>query len=394
MNTILIIGSGISGLSAADFLGSLGNNVVILEKEGSIGGKILSYCCKATDSCSRCGVCTAHEKLADTLKKKNVRIITGTDIKSVTNTGEKITIKAERKNPYIDQQKCLDCGACAEACPENCISVYRRGDAVQYIVDYSKCRLHKGQECDVCMKTCPADAIEGKAAVKPLTLTGSDAFIATGHTVFDAAKKPRYGYGRMPNVITGLELEEMLSRELDFPEDVSDVAFIQCVGSRDPVLGRNYCSSVCCAYALRMARVLKYRKPDIKVTVYYIDLQAFDKTFTRFKEELLSLGVQLIRGVPFRVDELESGKLRCMVEHGNGDETIAEHDKVVLSVGMGPDLSSGEVAELFGLKQDEYGFLSSEKSNVYVSGTCENPQSITESIASAEAAAVKIGEKE
>jgi len=244
------------------------------------------------------------------------------------------------------------------------------------------------------MKTCPADAIEGKAAVKPLTLTGSDAFIATGHTVFDAAKKPRYGYGRMPNVITGLELEEMLSRELDFPEDVSDVAFIQCVGSRDPVLGRNYCSSVCCAYALRMARVLKYRKPDIKVTVYYIDLQAFDKTFTRFKEELLSLGVQLIRGVPFRVDELESGKLRCMVEHGNGDETIAEHDKVVLSVGMGPDLSSGEVAELFGLKQDEYGFLSSEKSNVYVSGTCENPQSITESIASAEAAAVKIGEKE
>jgi heterodisulfide reductase subunit A len=242
------------------------------------------------------------------------------------------------------------------------------------------------------MTACAQGAITGKSDSAGVTFTADGVLVATGHDPFDAEQKPRYSYGQAKNVFTGTEAEDILSRSYYLTKKDESIAFIQCVGSRDPVIGRNYCSGVCCAYAMRMARIVKYRNPEAEVTIYYIDLQNFDKNFTQFKQELVDLGVRFVRGVPFKVEELASGKLKLLIENmGDDEDTIVEHDAVVLSVGLGAAADSPKIAEQFGLSRDEFGFFTTVKDNVFVSGTCKEPLTIPSSIAAAKATALEMG---
>jgi heterodisulfide reductase subunit A len=234
--------------------------------------------------------------------------------------------------------------------------------------------------------------VEANGPVTGETLTGDGALIATGHEPFNAERKPRYGYERLRKVFTGTEAEQLLNHQSYLTAPDENVAFIQCVGSRDPQIGRNYCSAVCCSYALRIAGMLKYRNPDASITIYYIDIQNFDKNFTRFKQQLVDMGVSFVRGLPFKVEELAGGALKLLREVPDGDgESIVEHDAVVLSVGLGPADEADALAEQFGLARDAFGFFETETPNVFVSGTCKAPMSIPESIASAKATALEMG---
>jgi heterodisulfide reductase subunit A2 len=388
MKKYLIVGAGISGCTAAYALAEKGHETVILEKESLAGGKVLDYCCKATDSCSRCGVCVAHTQIRDVLAHPKVTLVPGFERQSVSKSGQKVTVKGVQKYPYIDYHACEKCGACVEACPEGCITKYHRGDLVEFRIDYDKCLLHKGEKCNACVAACDSGAIQAGRESAQVTFTGSDILVATGHEVFDAVQKPRYGYSRSEKIVTGEEAEKLLSgrRELN---GAKDIAFIQCVGSRDPVLGRNYCSAVCCSYALRLARVLKYNNPDTAVTIYYIDIQNFDKEYNLMRKELEDSGVKFRRGLPFLIEETAEGQLRFMIENMEDEESVIYHDLAVLSVGMGPTAGAGEVAETFDIDQDEFGFYSSS-SNVFMSGTCSEPQSIPDSMRSARAVAIEM----
>ena len=377
-------------MTAASELSRLGSHVDVIEYAGLAGGNVLSYCCKATDSCSRCGVCVAHTELAESLRSSNVSLHTDATVKTVTNTGEKITVQISVKQPAINYNVCVSCDACVHACPQACISKYSRGGLVQYEIDHSKCLLHLGEVCTACVDACAVHAIRADAPEKSRTLTGRSALVATGHRPFDAVQKPRFGYGRLPNVITGFEAEKALTDEMVFSESDSSVAFIQCVGSRDPVIGRNFCSGVCCAYAMRLARIVKYRRPDTEVTIYYIDLQNFDKNFSALKREIEDLGVKFVRGIPFKIDESVTGSLRVMLEEVNGETSVVEHDRVVLSVGMDKSICADATASRFGLSIDEFGFISSTDENVFVGGTGREPMSIVESMACAKAIASKM----
>lgn len=388
MKKYLIVGAGISGCTAAYALAEKGHEAVILEKDSLAGGKVLDYCCKATDSCSRCGVCVAHTQIRDTLAHSKVTLVPGFTLQSVSRSGQKVTVKGVQKYPYIDYHACEKCGACVEACPEGCITKYHRGDLVEFQIDYEKCLLHKGQKCDACVAACDTGAIQAGRESAQATFTGSDVLVATGHEVFDAVQKPRYGYSRSDKIITGEEAEKVLSGQLEL-DGGKDIAFVQCVGSRDPVLGRNYCSAVCCSYALRLARVLKYNNPDSNVTIYYIDIQNFDKEYNLMRKELEDLGVKFQRGLPFLIEETTEGKLRFMIENMEDEESVVYHDLAVLSVGMGPAAAAGEVAETFDIDRDEFGFYNSS-SGVYVSGTCREPQSIPDSMRAARAVAIEM----
>ena len=392
MGKFIVIGSGVSGSTAGLDLAERGHQVEMIEKDSMFGGKILEYCCKATDSCSRCGVCVGHTQVYNSLMHGNVMAKSGITIESASNDGKKVTLQCRQKNPSIDYKKCNGCDACVEACPEGCITKYHRGELVQYAIDYSKCRLHRGEACDKCVAACAQGAITGKSDSAGVTFTADGVLVATGHDPFDAEQKPRYSYGQAKNVFTGTEAEDILSRSYYLTKKDERIAFIQCVGSRDPVIGRNYCSGVCCAYAMRMARIVKYRNPEAEVTIYYIDLQNFDKNFTQFKQELVDLGVRFVRGVPFKVEELASGKLKLLIENmGDDEDTIVEHDAVVLSVGLGAAADSPKIAEQFGLSRDEFGFFTTVKDNVFVSGTCKEPLTIPSSIAAAKATALEMG---
>jgi heterodisulfide reductase subunit A len=387
MKNALVVGAGVTGCSAALELARRGTSVTVLERSSRVGGKVLSYCCKATDSCSRCGVCVAHDVIAEAFRHPKIRFVPNAEVESVDNSGPKVSVKAAVCGPRIDLRTCIDCGKCLSACPEKSISRYSRGGLVQYSVDKSTCRVASGRECTVCTEICPVAAIDASKPGQPVRITADGVLVATGHETFDPVVKPRLGYRRLPNVLTGFEAEQALAGRLDL--GAGSVAFIQCVGSRDPSLDRNFCSGVCCAYALRMARVLKTRNPQADVTVYYIDIQHFDKVQSVFRADVERAGVKLVRGIPSSVSPT-GGRLALTIDDPATGSTTAIHDTVVLSVGMRSADGAADVAARFGLGRDAFGFFTAPAGRILVAGTCVEPQNMIEAMASGRAAALEL----
>jgi heterodisulfide reductase subunit A len=387
MKNALVVGAGVTGCSAALELARGGASVTVLERSGRIGGKVLSYCCKATDSCSRCGVCIAHDAVAEAIRSPKVRFLPNAKIASVDASGARISARAAISGPRIDLRACIDCGKCLAACPQKAVVRYSRGGLVQYSVDISPCSLNNGRECTRCAKACPVGAIDASSPQKAMRFSADGVLVATGHETFDPVVKPRLGYLRLPGVMTGFEAEQALSSRLDLGG--SSVAFLQCVGSRDPSLCRNFCSSVCCAYALRMARVLKTRSPHTEVTVYYIDIQHFDKVQAAFRADVERAGVKFVRGIPSSISP-SAGRLELAIDDPATGSTTARHDTVVLSVGMRPADGAEGIAGLFGLSRNEFGFFEAAAGRVRVAGTCVEPQGMIEAMASGRTAALEM----
>jgi heterodisulfide reductase subunit A2 len=227
-------------------------------------------------------------------------------------------------------------------------------------------------------------AAEGTPQVKARAIV-----LASGFSPFDPTEKPRFGYGRVAGVMTGLELESELRDNKFNVQDLRKVAFIQCVGSRDPKLGRNYCSRVCCGYGLRLARLLRSRVPAIEPSMFYMDIQSFDRDFERRLAEAVQ-EVRLIRAVPSEVRSSADGRPE-LVYHGPDETRVVEpYDLVVLSVGLSPGTSTRALAELLALKPNADGFLgadgegvSTASGGVFVAGTVQGPRSIEETVSHA-----------
>ncbi len=387
MKHALVVGAGIAGCSAALELARRGSSVTVLERSSRIGGKVLSYCCKATDTCSRCGVCIAHDTIAEAIRHPKIRLLPNASLATVDGQGPNVAVKAVVSGPRIDLRACIDCGKCLTTCPEKAISRYSRAGLVQYAVDLSTCRVAAGKECDRCAKACPVDAIDATRASSAVRVAADEVLIATGHENFDPVVKPRLGYRRLANVMTGFEAEQVLVGRLDLGGQ--SVAFIQCVGSRDPSLCRNFCSTVCCAYALRMARVLKSRNPRADVTVYYIDIQHFDKVQSAFRADVERAGVKLVRGIPSSVSP-SAGRLALAIDDPGTGATTALHDTVVLSAGMQSADGAEKVAALFGLGRDAFGFFTAPAGRIRAAGTCVEPQDLFAAMASGRAAALEL----
>jgi len=255
-------------------------------------------------------------------------------------------------------------------------------------VNVAACRAAAGQACDACAASCPAAAIDAAGGAKSVRIAVDGVLVATGHDNFDPVVKPRLGYRRLPNVITGFEAEQALVDRLDLGS--GSVAFIQCVGSRDPSLGRNFCSAVCCSYALRMARVLKTRNPRAEVTVYYIDIQHFDKVQSAFRADVERAGVRLVRGIPSSVSP-SGGRLALAIDDPATGAVAAVHDIVVLSCGMQPADGADEVAARFGLGRDAFGFFGTDGAGrVRAIGTCAEPMNLFDAMAAGRAAALDL----
>jgi heterodisulfide reductase subunit A len=402
---VLVIGAGISGVASALELANAGVKVYLIEKEAVVGGHSARFCCKATDICSQCSACVVYDKINEAVTHRQINLLTNSTVKKLGGELGNFRVEVVQHPRYVDEERCIACGLCTGVCPTDPKAIYppsAEAAPFSYILDEGRCLQFKGQRCDLCQRSCPTKAIEFKVRPKEHELGVGAIIVATGFEVSDARAKGSLGYGRYPNVLTGLDLEQVFSREgyLRLPKNGKEprnIAFIQCVGSRDT--GHGYCSQVCCKYAMKLAGLIKYQNPDAKVTIFYIDLQTAGKGFARFYEEYKK-SMHFIRGVPVEVLQTLSGELEVKFEDiSQGKVCRDTFDLVVLSVGMSPGKGTWDLARILGINVSDDGFfdrknlLSSNETNVdgiLAAGACQAPRDIPDSIAHGIAAASKV----
>ncbi len=400
-NHVLVIGGGISGIASALELANGGLSVYLIEKEATVGGYAASFCCKATDVCSNCSVCVVPSKIKEAVIHPQISLLTNSTVQKVSGEVGDFRVEITQKPQYISLERCIACGMCTEVCPTEPKAIYLpSAEAIpfSYILDERLCLRFKGEYCNLCRESCPTNAIDFKRKSKRQELSVTTIIVATGFEVFDGREIGSLGYGRYPNVLTGLDLERMFNREglLKLPsngKEPQNIAFIQCVGSRNE--SHCYCSQVCCKYAMRFARLIKYQNPNAEVTIFYIDLQTAGKGFAEFYEECKE-SIRFIPGVPVEILEAHSGELKVKFENIlEGKVNREVFDLVVLSVGMVPRKDSWDLARILGINLGDEGFFDTKPLNsietnvegVFLAGTCQGPKDIPDSIAHGMAAA-------
>ena len=393
--TVVVFGSGVAGLSAALELAQFDISVKIFEKSDFTGGHAIRFACKATDKCVKCGACIVEEKLDQVLRNSRIEILTGSRIKSISKTA-RYAIRLNQKPKYIDAQKCTACGVCLHQCPQDgaIIQGVSRNHSPFFAINEKECRYLVDRSCSRCQEACPEKAIALDTPAAQVDCEADAIVWATGFSLFNPQNKP-YGYGVFKNVVTNMELEDILRREgqLIRPSDgqsARKIAFIQCVGSRDAKLGYLWCSKICCGSALRMAGLINARQPESEISFFYIDVQTFGRDFIPFYRRVQE-EVRMIRSIPGDIFETPEGQLRVTYITDETSETIEEiFDCVVLSVGLQPCEENLEMAKQLNLIVSDSGFLipseiAGEASNngIFSAGAVGGPMGIAESIASA-----------
>ena len=382
----LVIGGGIAGLTAAWELAQSQVDVELVEKSPFLGGHSISYCCKATDECVKCGACSVDKMLAQVVSEPRINVTLGGAVAKLDNSG-KFSASLDVAPAYIDPAKCDNCGKCFQEFRNTGAVV--RGYSKNNTPLYAICAdAAKDVDAAKLAGVCPKGAINLDAKATTKKIDADTVIVATGFTPFDAAQKPTYGYGIRENVITGMELEALIRQkgQVVRPSDFNPpakTAFIQCVGSRDARLGNLWCSQVCCAYGLRMARKIKYANPEAEVKIFYMDIQSIGKNFPAFytqcKEEL-----GFVRNIPVDVYPEEEGRLRLSyADEDTGERKDEIFDLLVLSIGITPGEDNDKVAELFSLDKDQDGFLVEKGEGVFLAGTAAGPKNIPASMAQA-----------
>ena len=323
---------------------------------------------------------------------------------------------------YVDMDKCIACGMCAEKCPKKVINEYDAGlnkrkaayvkyaQAVplKYAIDPEYCIYLKKGKCRACEKFCPADAIKFDDMQKDLTLNVGAVIISSGCEVYDPTTHDVYGYGKSPNVVTSLEFERILSSSGPYgghlirPSDEKEpekIAWLQCIGSRDAHIGaRNYCSSVCCTYAIKEAMLAKeHSKDPLDTAIFYMDIRThgkdFERYFNRGKDES---GIRFIKSKITNIVPVgDNGRQLIRYIDETGKRIEEEFDIVVLSVGLGVSREAIDLAHRLGIELDPYEFASTtsfepvktSRPGIFVCGAFEAPKDIPSSVIESSAAA-------
>jgi len=378
-NSVCIIGAGISGLTVANNLVNAGIEVTLVERNPYPGGRALFYGCKASDSCVHCGVCLIREAVMNFRRTHNIKSQFSSELTGFSRSnGEGILLEIETHPNIIDWRLCTECGKCIEACPENAVKI---APGWKYYVD-SGCN-----DCGKCVDVCPEGAIALKRESMRESIHADCLVIASGFKPFDPSVNRKWSYGESPRIITGSDLEELFYTENYLPgvvkkSDCKRIAFLQCVGSRNVTEGGEYCSRVCCAYALQMAGRLKDEFPHTEIDFYYMDIQHFGKDFESFFGDV-SRKVNFINSNPitFSVDRADRPVVRyeSITEQKDKEEA---YDLVVLSNGIAPGDKNEALAKMTGLSLDKSGFLYAMNGmgGVFVTGACKQPMRIEDCI--------------
>jgi heterodisulfide reductase subunit A len=407
----LVVGGGISGMQSALDLADQGYLVALVEKEASIGGKMiaLSKVFPTLDCCS----CITTPKMSAVAHHENITLLTYCEVNHIFQNGQGYKLQVTKKPRYVNEELCTGCRQCEYACPVDLKNAFDsdlgaiRAVRVPFstavpqkaVIDIENCIL-----CGKCQKACAVDAIDFSQQPEEILIEAGTVVLATGYETTPRDAKAEYGGGKLLNVVDGLIMERLLAptgpyghviRPSDGKEPDS-IAYVQCAGSRDETLGVEYCSRICCMYAIKQAMLLSGALPLADITIYYMDIRTFGKGYEQFYQNAKAMGIQFVKGKVAKIhqDENQNPVLRVEMIDEGGRVVEMTHDLAVLSVGMLPGY---DPEPLYNVKIGADGFVlpidqnvaasSTAQPGIFAAGAATGPMDIVDSIMTAGAAA-------
>jgi len=410
----LVVGSGIAGLQSALDLADQGYSVAIVEKAPSIGGKMISL--SKVFPTLDCASCITTPRMASVSHHPRITTLTYSTVDAIKREGKTFTAAVTRKPRYIDEKECISCKRCEEACPVFLPDEYEQGLGAKKTISIPFTNaipqlpvMHPEHciRCGACARACPKDCIEFLQEPAPVEIKAKAVILATGYETTPMTAKKQYGLGNLPNVISPMAAERLLAPHGPYgrvlrPSDgkvPGSIAYVQCAGSRDKSIGVPYCSRVCCMYAIKQAILLSGSLPIADITIYYMDIRAFGKGYEQFYNNARAMGISFVKAKVARVTEDAEHNPVVRIERQEGTSAPEEvkHDLVVLSQGLLPGCDVTKFS--LGVELNDFGFvqLSDETissavtagAGVFAAGVVKGPRDIPDSVVDAGSAAME-----
>jgi heterodisulfide reductase subunit A len=422
---VVVIGGGIAGIQASLDLADMGYEVHLVERSPSIGGRMAQL--DKTFPTNDCSMCILSPKMIMCAGHENVKLHTYSEVEGISGEFPHLKVTIKEKARFVNTSRCTGCGDCVTKCPVKVPSEFEMGltsrkaiylpfpQAVprKVTIDGEHCRMITSGKCGVCKKVCQAGAIEYDQKDRTIKLDASAVVVATGFDPADVTALAQYGLGSCKDVVTSLQLERILSasgptngrlvRASDGREP-KNLAFVQCVGSRDEKMYK-YCSSVCCMYATKESILVREHVPDINSTIFYMDMRATGKGFQEFVHRAeRNYGVRYVRSRPAKVQTANGGTgvlVTYETRGPSGEQVTEEFDMLVLCPALIPSHSAPELAKQLGIELDEDRFVrasslrhpvDSSRKGILFCGFAGAPMDIPDSVAQASGVAARVAE--
>ncbi len=422
----LVIGGGIAGIQTALDIADAGFEVDIVEKKPTIGGKMAQL--DKTFPTLDCSACILTPRMVEAGQNEKIRIYSYSEVEAVSGFVGNFTVKIRKKARFVDVDKCTGCGLCSEKCPvKNVPDEFNLGMNNRHaiyipfaqavpkaaVIDPDRCLMKKSGKCGLCSTVCGAGAIDYAQKDETIEQKYGAIVAATGYEPISLDKFDEFAYNKSKDVITSLQFERLMNAAgptggvLTRPSDNTHpktVVFVQCVGSRcstDAEKGKEYCSKICCMYTAKHAMLTREKYPDTDVYVFYIDVRTPGKGFDEFyRRAVEEYGVHYIKGMVGKVVP-EGNLLKVQASDLlSGKQLHIDADLVVLAAAIEPDKSARPLATMLTASMDTNDFFTeahpklrpveSPTAGIFLSGCCQGPKDIPETVAQAGAAASKV----